>query len=259
MNEKCINIDCSYFVDNRSKRFKLCRTHLEQFFKELTIGYSLNDDGYWERKCPNPKNNLNCANFLKYKNLKGLEEAILNTSLCKSCANLETSRTVEWCKNISNAKRGLKLTESGLKKLYETKLKTRLDLLTVEDLKSNYKKYRREVWYWTNRNDIKSMINYDKRGKAGVKGAYQLDHIISIFYGFINNIDPQNIGSSINLWFIPWEINLRKSKPSSWMEDFGQYYPSQQYYSNIFHKLNHVMANEWKIPLPKLKRIENAN
>lgn len=259
MKEKCSIDTCNGIVDNRSKRFRLCRIHLENYFKDLKNNNFDIEDGCWKRNCPNPMNNINCSKILKYTKSRGFQEAILNNSLCTSCATLSSVRTEDWCKNISQSKQGLKLTDSGLKKLYETKLRTRLNSITIDDLKSNYKIYQREVWYWTNKNDIKSMINYNKRGRSGIPGAFQLDHIISIHYGFINNIDPRNIGSPINLWFVPWEINLRKSNPNNWMEDFSQYYPSQQYYSNIFHKLSHVMFNEWKVPLTKLKRIENGN
>lgn len=132
-------------------------------------------------------------------------------------------------------------------------------LILRQENKNAYHDYKREVWNFTIKNPIKTFPNYELRGKAGVKGAYQLDHIISIKFGFEHNINPKFIGSIDNLWFIPWEINIKKSQSNSWLHDFGQYYPSQQNYSNIFHKLHHIMFNIWNFQLPKLKRIENAN
>lgn len=53
---------------------------------------------------------------------------------------------------------------------------------------------------------------YDKKkqGKCGVEGAYQIDHIVSIKYGFENNMEPEKIADIQNLRFIPWEENLKR-------------------------------------------------
>ena len=50
----------------------------------------------------------------------------------------------------------------------------------------------------------------NKKGRCGVKGAYQIDHIIPIQYGFMNNIPPEKLASPINLQFISWEDNHKK-------------------------------------------------
>ena len=52
--------------------------------------------------------------------------------------------------------------------------------------------------------------NIEKRGRAGVKGAYHLDHIKSMWYGFHNNISPEIIGDISNLQMLPWLENQRK-------------------------------------------------
>ena len=102
------------------------------------------------------------------------------------------------------------------------------------------------------------------RGKAGVEGAYHLDHIISVKYGFIQNIDPKFIGSIENLWFVPWKINLQKSDSIDKFWNIEQYYPVGQYGESILLKMKKIMKYSWGLkleepPLPKLKRIENAN
>jgi hypothetical protein len=54
------------------------------------------------------------------------------------------------------------------------------------------------------------LTNFDKRGKNGVQGAYQLDHIISIDAGFKKHISSKKIGHISNLRMIPWEENISK-------------------------------------------------
>jgi hypothetical protein len=77
--------------------------------------------------------------------------------------------------------------------------------------KDEYSKYRSEVYRQTNKNDLTLLENHDKpRGMSGIDGAYQLDHIISIKYGFVNNIPPSVIGNINNLRFIPWKENRNK-------------------------------------------------
>lgn len=57
--------------------------------------------------------------------------------------------------------------------------------------------------------------NADKIGVCGTKGAYQLDHKVSIKYGFDNLIPPEIIASVKNLEIITWESNREKSKRNS--------------------------------------------
>lgn len=52
--------------------------------------------------------------------------------------------------------------------------------------------------------------NFDKIGRSGVVGAYQIDHVIPIKYGFDNGICPSVIGHINNLQIIPWEQNRSK-------------------------------------------------
>jgi len=80
---------------------------------------------------------------------------------------------------------------------------------------SEYKKYKNKVGYLTKKNYelYKEQINPNnyKRGLCGVEGAYQLDHIIPVKYGFENNIPEEIIASVGNLQMLPWKINLKKS------------------------------------------------
>jgi hypothetical protein len=76
--------------------------------------------------------------------------------------------------------------------------------------KPKFKEYWRQVKVETDKNNLSLLENSSKRGKAGVNGAYHLDHIISVKYGFDNNISPIIIGSKENLRFISWEENYKK-------------------------------------------------
>jgi|GEM_PF-2978267 len=78
------------------------------------------------------------------------------------------------------------------------------------ELLPEYLKYKNMVLKITRKQPIQNLPNYDKRGLAGVEGAYHLDHKYSILEGFKNDISPEIIGSINNLEFIPWIENTRK-------------------------------------------------
>ena len=73
-----------------------------------------------------------------------------------------------------------------------------------------FAKYRNQVDKVTRNQPIHLLENFDKRGVAGVRGAYHLDHITSVWYGFQNNILSKKIGHISNLRMIPWLENQKK-------------------------------------------------
>ena len=81
---------------------------------------------------------------------------------------------------------------------------------TPKELLDDYYRYKYQVHKYTFRNDVASLENFDKRGKAGISGAYHIDHIYSIKDGFLNGVTPWVIGCYGNLKMIPWEENLSK-------------------------------------------------
>ncbi len=83
--------------------------------------------------------------------------------------------------------------------------------------KSDYNKYASEVRRITNRNKsiYSKWENFDKIGLCGIEGAYQLDHKVSIKYGFYHHIPAEVIGCIDNLEIITWESNRDKSGKSS--------------------------------------------
>jgi len=79
------------------------------------------------------------------------------------------------------------------------------------EIHNNFKTYRNRVTSLTRK--VERLVDgYDKfkRGKAGVTGAYQIDHIVSVEYGFAHGIPPEEISKLSNLQFITWEENLTK-------------------------------------------------
>jgi len=53
------------------------------------------------------------------------------------------------------------------------------------------------------------------RGRSGVKGAYQLDHIITVREGFEQGISPEELSKVSNLRMLPWEENLKRNRKNA--------------------------------------------
>jgi hypothetical protein len=71
-----------------------------------------------------------------------------------------------------------------------------------------WKAYKKLAWEITNAQNLSKLKNYNKRAFKG----YHLDHKVSIWYGFKNNLDPKLIGNISNLEFISCAENERKGR-----------------------------------------------
>src|ERR1035437_2565397 len=73
-------------------------------------------------------------------------------------------------------------------------------------------RYRKDVYNLTSkqRHSVKQLKNSHLRGKAGIPGAFNLDHMYSVFAGFENNIPVELIAHITNLEFIPWRSEERR-------------------------------------------------
>lgn len=70
--------------------------------------------------------------------------------------------------------------------------------------------YRWEVDRLTRKQPIRMLKNADKRGRAGIDGAYHLDHIRSVWRGYNEHLPEEEISKVENLQFIPWMENQKK-------------------------------------------------
>lgn len=83
-----------------------------------------------------------------------------------------------------------------------------------------YKQYRKDVRWFTERNDLTVLDNFDKRDNhSRNKDAYHLDHIVSISHCYNAEVPPEIAGSIANLRFIPWRENLSKQSKSGMTPD----------------------------------------
>lgn len=87
--------------------------------------------------------------------------------------------------------------------------------ITHPSVRPDFVNYMKEVWRYTNENDLTTLPNHDKRGRIEIPGTYQLDHKYSIFQGFVDNISPEIIGNINNLEFIPSIENSKKKNKCS--------------------------------------------
>ena len=90
-----------------------------------------------------------------------------------------------------------------------------MEILNRDDpVYSNFRKYRNRVATRTKKNYEKHMKKINpknlKLGRAGVKGAHHVDHIMSVRLGFEKGISVEKIAHQNNLQVITWLENIRK-------------------------------------------------
>jgi hypothetical protein len=134
-----------------------------------------------------------------------------------SLANLTRSawtgkhQSVESNKKRSNTLTGKIVTEQSIQKRKDTCIAKGLWWKPDDPEYLEFKKYRRKVYYWTSKNDLTMLANFDKRSKT----EYHLDHKYSISEGFKNKVSPNIIGSVYNLEFLLSTDNVRKGTKCS--------------------------------------------
>jgi len=110
-------------------------------------------------------------------------------------------------------KYGQKRADEMNKIRIQNMVETNVNMPYLEWLKilTNKERYYHDVKIITNTQPIHLLENHNKRGRCDINpDAYHLDHIISIDYGFKNNISSKKIGNISNLRFIPWLENVKK-------------------------------------------------
>ena len=100
---------------------------------------------------------------------------------------------------------------------YLKSLKESQGLRIPDSERSAYELYHKMVWDHTNITiSTKEIKNINLRGRLDLNdNAYHLDHQVSIYEGFIQNVPANIIGSEHNLEMIPARENCRKGKRSS--------------------------------------------
>jgi len=152
---------------------------------------------------------------------------------CKSCKDIHASEVNKGNPKITGRPKGTKNREDyipwnkGLKGQADRLNKANrenptkwLDSLagrhgyeTYEEYRESlpeWKAYQIDVWRYTKQQPLDILENYDRRGVNGEKGAYTLDHIISIKKGFMESYPPEEIGHISNLQMLPWMENIQK-------------------------------------------------
>lgn len=150
-------------------------------------------DRPYKRDCPK------CGEMMKYSSKWKRNNSEENNIICNRCATIKYEKGVAYRGATDNEIKQMRATKAGFQ--------------NWDEYVEKYPKkqmYKREVWKYTYRNDLESLDNWEKRGRCGVDGAYQLDHIISINEGYEKEISAEKIGSMNNLRMIPWEENLQK-------------------------------------------------
>ena len=120
-------------------------------------------------------------------------------------------QSVESNEKRSTALTGITRSKETIDKTRKTKIDKGIIWKPDDPEYLEFKKYRRKVYYWTSKNDLTQLENYDKRGKVG----FHLDHKYSITEGFKNKVSPKLIGSINNLEFIWYTNNLSKGTKCS--------------------------------------------
>ena len=90
-----------------------------------------------------------------------------------------------------------------------------------DELLSAFAFYKRKVSYYTYRS-LKQKFTVDELKQCklcGIQGAKQVDHRYSIKQGFVDGINPEIIGSPINLELIDWLQNDKKKHRCSVTKD----------------------------------------
>jgi len=146
-----------------------------------------------KRNCPE------CDREIIYRNANSFYRVRKLNSLCNHCKQIRNRNSFygkkfskeqieKWKRERSGKGNPMFGTEGGMKgkKQSEYQKKRQSDYMRKRWLKeygvkrnkwSEFKKYRFEVDRLTKQNPLYLLKNFDKRGRAGIPGAYHLDHI----------------------------------------------------------------------------------
>lgn len=151
-------------------------------------------------------------------------KAKLNETNSKFCMKHRWEVYSEGRKDYWNSNKGLEIRKAKGPKISKSKKGVRVEACCGKNngrwnpdkgLKRSYYSKVRAFTQKYFKDEVKSLPNFELSGKAGIGGAYQLDHKVSIKYGFENNVPFEIIGHICNLEMIPWEQNRQKDSKNS--------------------------------------------
>lgn len=169
-----------------------------------------------------------CGKELLYPNHNSFYRARKNNSKCNSCKQVGENNSFFGKKHSNKTKELYSQTRKGennsmygkpsamLGKRHREETIKKQSEKRMEWWKkmganpTEFERYRNKVDTLTAKQPIHLLENFDKRGVAGADGAYHLDHIVSAWYGFHNNIPAEQIAHISNLRMIPWMENQTK-------------------------------------------------
>lgn len=138
------------------------------------------------------------------------------------CDNCETTKKAKW-HNISGKNIHLcydckqKKTCAHMNKVHSRKYPTKeqhWNWNTNRQQSRDFYFYAKKCRKITeeNYNKYKYIINPKNlpRTRCGVENGYQLDHVISVKWGFLHGLNPKIVGSLANLQMLSWEKNIKK-------------------------------------------------
>lgn len=189
------------------------------------------------RQCPRCDSKIEHTTIHSQSKANKLAEQ--SNKLCRSCIATEVNNR-RWANptaiekqsqrflanNPSKGKpawnRGISRDENTKRKIKETKKNnggssgdrnSNYGKFKYHNTQQDFKQFRNRVIVLTER--VKHLIKgyeEDKRGKAGVDGVYQIDHIKPIIDCWYDKWTPEQAADLSNLRFISWEENLKLRK-----------------------------------------------
>jgi hypothetical protein len=102
------------------------------------------------------------------------------------------------------SKRSKNDTDKIFKKIIDSKIEK--GQYMPRHLLPKFEQYKRLVWKETRKNDLSLLENFKERGRKKL----HLDHMYSIWQGFLDNTPPEIVGHICNLKMIDYRENLSK-------------------------------------------------
>jgi len=197
-------------VSKNSPYIKYCwENEYDLFIKQNTEDKSVGIKGFCERRGYGIKY---LRRYIRENNLEQPRGVPKRTESWKNKISNSLTGKVNNPKGSNGKLKGKKLPKSQRDSIREGLVKYHYDISLDEwrYLQGDKEVYYREVWRITKQQPLEALENFDKRGNAGMNGSYQIDHIYPISKGFMNGIDPYEIGNIKNLQMLPWKENIVK-------------------------------------------------